>query len=241
MSVNKSDKLGKEKGKSKWKSMDYRAEGVKTIILDFDGTIHESIKIYGPAFRKCYKFLVELGCANEKYWSDEEISRWLGFTKEEMWNDFMPNLDTDIRYKAGGLIGKEMNSLLSGGHGVLYKGAIEVLVELKKRGYILVFLSNCSIAYRDMVREVFGLDTYFDYIYSSEEFGFIPKHEIFRKIKDSLDQEIIIVGDRYKDIEVGIENDVFTIGCLYGYGSKDELKDADVLIEDISELLDMLS
>lgn len=215
------------------------AEGVKTIILDFDGTIHESIKIYGPAFRKCYKFLVELGCAEEKHWPDEEIARWLGFTKEEMWNDFMPHLDTDIRHKAGGMIGKEMNSLLSGGHGALYKGAVEVLVELKRRGYTLVFLSNCSIAYRDMVTEVFGLEDYFDHIYSSEEFGFIPKYEIFRKINGSLKPEFAMVGDRYKDMEVGIENDVCTIGCLYGYGSSEELKDADMLVNDISELLDI--
>lgn len=212
---------------------------IRTIILDFDGTIHESIKIYGPAFRKCYGFLVDLGCAEEKEWTDEEISRWLGFTKEEMWKDFMPDLDTDIRHKAGGMIGKEMNRLLAGGSGVLYKGALEVLEELKRRGYVLVFLSNCSVKYRDMVTEAFELDRYFDHIYSSEEFGFIPKDEIFRKIRGSLEPGFAMVGDRHKDMMVGIGNDVYTIGCAYGYGTVEELKSADHLINNISELLDI--
>ncbi|SHI51949.1 phosphoglycolate phosphatase [Dethiosulfatibacter aminovorans DSM 17477] len=214
-------------------------EDVKTIILDFDGTIHESIKVYGPAFRKCYRFLVDLGCAEEKEWADGEIARWLGFTKEEMWKDFMPDLDTDIRHKAGGMIGKEMNSLLSGGKGVLYHGALEVLEGLKKRGYSLVFMSNCSVKYRDMVTEVFNLDRYFDHIYSSEEFGFIPKDEIFRMVSGSLKPGFAMVGDRHKDMEVGVGNDVCTIGCLYGYGNSEELKDADRLINDISELLEI--
>ena len=214
-------------------------ENTRTIILDFDGTIHESIKIYGPAFRKSYEILVEKGYAEKKVWFDYEIARWLGFTKEEMWKDFMPDLDDEIRNEAGSMIGREMSRLLAGGQGVLYKGAVEVLLELKKRGFILVFLSNCSIAYRDMVTEVFNLNRFFDHIYSSEEFGFIPKYEIFKKIKDSLQPEFAMVGDRHKDMEVGIENDVFTIGCLYGYGSRDELKDADLFINDISELLDI--
>lgn len=214
-------------------------ENIGTIILDFDGTIHESIRIYGPAFRKSYEILVEKGFAEEKVWTDEEIARWLGFTKEEMWKDFMPDLDDEIRNEAGSIIGKEMSSLLAGGEGVLYEGSIEVLMELKKRGYTLVFLSNCSIVYRDRVKDIFNLNRFFNHIYSSEEFGFIPKYEIFKKIKDSLRPKFAMVGDRHKDMEVGIENDVFTIGCLYGYGSREELKDADMLINDISELLNI--
>jgi phosphoglycolate phosphatase len=214
-------------------------ENIGTIILDFDGTIHESIRIYGPAFRKSYEILVEKGYAEEKVWTDEEIARWLGFTKEEMWKDFMPDLDDEIRNEAGSIIGKEMSSLLAGGEGVLYEGSIEVLMELKKRGYTLVFLSNCSMVYRDRVKDIFNLNRFFNHIYSSEEFGFIPKYEIFKKIKDSLRPKFAMVGDRHKDMEVGIENDVFTIGCLYGYGSREELKDADMLINDISELLNI--
>jgi len=33
-------------------------EGIKTIYFDYDGTLHNSNKIYAPAFRKAYDFLV---------------------------------------------------------------------------------------------------------------------------------------------------------------------------------------
>ena len=31
------------------------------IIFDYDGTLHNSIKIYGPAFRKAYEYLIKEG------------------------------------------------------------------------------------------------------------------------------------------------------------------------------------
>jgi len=46
----------------------------------------------------------------------------------------------------------------------------------------------------------------------------------------------VVVGDRFYDIEAGKENDCITIGCLYGYGNKSELKETDILIDNILRL-----
>jgi len=215
-------------------------ENVKTIFLDYDGTIHNSIKIYGSAFRKAYKYLVNEGAAPEKVWNDEEISYWLGFSSKVMWKEFMPNLDPNIRAKASKMIGQEMLRQINAGEAALYQESIETLRYLKEKGYNLVFLSNCSIGYRDKAREIFGLDEYFVEMACSEEYQYIPKYEILSKLKKKYPKDMVMVGDRFQDIEAGKKNGILTIGCNYGFHQPGELDYADMRIDNIKELKDLL-
>lgn len=211
-------------------------ENIKTIFLDYDGTIHNSIKIYGPAFRKAYNYLVNIGEAPEKKWNDEEISYWLGFSSKAMWKEFMPDIDTDIRDKASKIIGREMVSQINSRKAVLYPHAIETLRYLKAKGYNLVFLSNCSIGYRDKAKEIFGLNSYFVEMACSEEYDYISKHEILAKLKKKYPTDMVMIGDRFQDIEAGKKNNILTIGCNYGFHKLGELDEADIRIDSIKQL-----
>jgi phosphoglycolate phosphatase len=209
---------------------------IKTIFFDYDGTLHDSMKIYGPAFKKAYSYLVENKFAEPKEWADEEISHWLGYNSQEMWEIFMPNLPREIRDKGREIIGNEMKSLIEAGRAVLYEGAIETLSYLKNKGYHLVFISNCRRYYRDSHGKLFGLHNYFDDMICSEEYDFIPKYEILAKVKDRYPEEMVIVGDRKHDIEAGRKNHIYTIGCKYGFASEGELDNVDIVINNIKEL-----
>ncbi len=215
-------------------------ENVKTVFFDYDGTINESIKLYAPAFRKAYKFLVDKKLAEDREYTEEEIAYWLGFSSKEMWKKFMPDLDKKSREIASKIIGKEMEKQLAENKVALYNGAIDTLKYLKDKGYKLVFISNCGIYYRDMMKKSFHLDNYFQEMACSEEYKYIPKHEILYKIKEKYPKDMVIVGDRIHDIEAGKKNNIYTIGCNYGYGSKDELKEADVVIENIRDIKNIL-
>lgn len=209
---------------------------VKTIFFDYDGTLHDSMKIYGPAFRKAYSYLVENKLAESKEWSEEEISYWLGYNSLEMWKTFMPNLPKEIRDKCREIVGNEMKFLIEEGKAVLYEGAIETLDYLKNKGYHLVFISNCRRYYRDSHDRLFGLRNYFEDMVCSEEYDFIPKHEILARIKDHYPKKMAIVGDRKHDIEAGRNNNIYTIGCKYGFASEGELENVDIIINNITEL-----
>ncbi|WP_208560367.1 HAD family hydrolase [Marinilactibacillus kalidii] len=78
---------------------------VDTIIFDYDGTLHDSSHLYIPAFKKAYRFLVKEGQVEEKQFSDEDITKWLGYTKEEMWGTFQSELPTEYKEKASAMIG----------------------------------------------------------------------------------------------------------------------------------------
>lgn len=209
---------------------------IKTIFFDYDGTLHDSMKIYGPAFKKAYSYLVENKFAELKEWADEEISHWLGYNSQEMWEIFMPNLPKEIRDKGRQIIGDEMKFLIEEGRAVLYDGAIETLDYLKNKGYHLVFISNCRRYYRDSHAKLFGLHNYFEDMVCSEEYDFIPKYEILSKIKDRYPEEMVIIGDRKHDIEAGRKNHIYTIGCKYGFASEGELENVDIVINNITEL-----
>jgi phosphoglycolate phosphatase len=209
---------------------------IKTIFFDYDGTLHNSIKIYAPAFRKAYDYLVQLGYGKEREWSEREISHWLGFNPPEMWKTFMPGLEENIRNKCSSMIGEEMKSLIEKGAPQLYEGALDTLAYLKDKNYILVFISNCRTSYRDSHNLLFNLDKYFEDLVCSEEYSFIPKYEILSRIKGKYPGEMVIIGDRIQDIEAGKKNRIYTIGCSYGFSLKDELKEADLLINSVVEL-----
>ena len=141
---------------------------IRTIFFDYDGTLHNSIKIYAPAFIKAYDFLVENKLAQPRTWKEEEISYWLGYNSEEMWKAFMPSLSTELRKTCSGIIGDEMKLQIEMGIPLLYDGALETLQYLKNKNYKLIFISNCRIYYRDAHTKLFNLHDYFDELICSK-------------------------------------------------------------------------
>lgn len=209
---------------------------IKTIFFDYDGTLHDSIHIYEPAFQKAYIYLVEQGYAEKKDWTKKEISHWLGFNPSDMWKAFQPNLDDKIKQVCSEIISEEMKHQILCGSPKLYEGSLETLEYLKKKDYHLIFISNCKVYYMECHRKVFNLDHYFEDMFCSEQFSFMPKHEILKNIKDTYMEKMVIIGDRKQDMDAGIKNNLITIGCSYGYASKDELREADYIINDITEI-----
>ena len=212
---------------------------MKYIIFDYDGTLHNSIRIYEPAFKRAYDYLVNNGYAEEKVFKEDEVSRFLGLTARQMWNDFMPSLPEDEKKKCSLIIGEAMIQYIDEGQAELYDGTIETLVKLNELGYKLIFLSNCKVSYMKKHIEIFRLDKYFIDFYCSEDFDFNPKHEIFKVIKEKHQGDFIIVGDRFVDIEIAKKYNLYSIGCAYGYGNDKELKEADYIIDSINEILNI--
>jgi phosphoglycolate phosphatase len=47
----------------------------------------------------------------------------------------------------------------------------------------------------------------------------------------------VVVGDRKEDIDAGKRNNLTSVAAAYGYGTLDEFKEADIIINAITELL----
>lgn len=215
-------------------------EKIKTVVFDYDGTLHNSALSYIKSFQKAYKYLVDKNLAEKREFREEEITCWLGYNSREMWQLFMPRLSEEERNHAAEIIRRETFQIIKNRETSLYEGVPETLNYLKERGYHVLYLSNCRPTYRDIHKEVFQLDRYFEKMYCAGEYQFASKYEIFKEIMKEFPGDYLMAGDRYHDLEVGKYEAVYTAGCSYGFGTPEELAEADILIQDIRELKNLL-
>ena len=110
------------------------------------------------------------------------------------------------------------------------------LEKLKAAGKKLVVATSKPEEYSVKIINHFGLEKYFDYVCGScmdETRG--SKTEIISYaldrcgIDDSSDNDksrVLMIGDRFHDIEGAKNNQIKSCGVLYGFGSQEELKKA---------------
>lgn len=207
-----------------------------TLIFDWDGTLHNTLHLYGQAFRCAYQELVQLGYASPRYYSDEEVSVYLGMNAPDMWNTFMPELPQTAKQAASNRIGLEMVRLIEQGEAVLYDGVPAMLNQLRTQGHIMVFLSNCRHNYQEAHRRYFGLDRWFSGYFCCEDYEYRPKEEIFPYIAAQFPEPYLVIGDRASDFKVASTHGLKSIGCGYGFGTPEELDQADYVVQSCIEI-----
>lgn len=229
------DKLSKEILHLK----NYELKNVKSIIFDFDGTLHNTLKIYYPAFSYGVEFLREHGFAKDFELNEKNVSKFLGEKPIFAYDLIAKGADESLKREVMALVGKKMDENIKNGVGELYEGTIKVLEELSKN-YNLYILSNCRESYLDLALDVYNIKKYFKKCFAAETYAFIPKDEIIKKERQNINEEIIFVGDRHHDMEAAKKNELKSIFCTYGFGNAEEGKDANYKISSIGELLNLL-
>lgn len=129
----------------------------------------------------------------------------------------------------------------------IFDGVEEMLENLKKSGKKIILATSKPEKYAVQILEHFKINGYFDFVAGAtmDEKRNQKDQVIEYAIKecgiDNTD-EAIMVGDRKYDISGAHQFDIKAVGVLFGYGSKEELlnADADFLAEDIKELSKIL-
>lgn len=208
----------------------------RTLVFDYDGTIHDTMAIYGPAFREGYAWLTENGYAPRQDIPDARIAGWLGMNSRDMWDSFLPELPDRIKEEVSARVGRGMVERIGSHQARWYSGAKEALDKLRSDGYTMVVLSNCKKAYREANWEEFGMARWFREFYDCESYGFAPKTEIIREICKRFAPPYIIIGDRRSDMDCAAACKAPFIGCRYGFGRDGELQGADLFADLVTDL-----
>ncbi len=206
------------------------------LLFDYDGTLHESLRIYHPAVQAVRDELAAEGRLSPQIVSAAEAEAYIGMAPDEMWRRFAPSFTAEERSDAADRVGRHMARALAQGRARLYPGVRETLERLRESGHRLFLLSMCPHAYLEEHLAAFRMHDLFCEAMCGEDHGYRPKHEIVRQRMEQGNFRPVCIGDRLSDVEAGRKNRLPVVGCLYGYGSPEELKNCDVLIRDITEL-----
>ena len=157
------------------------------------------------------------------------------------------NVDVDDDLAEQALLGyRERFSVTGLFENHLFDDVTATLQELKKQGYKLFLATAKPEIYARQILQHFELLQYFDYPYGSELTGErTNKGDLIGYIlqQEKLDpMECLMVGDREHDIFGARRFGIETIAVEYGYGSQQELDEAQpkARIKNFAELLNVI-
>ena len=120
-----------------------------------------------------------------------------------------------------------------------------MLTSLSSSGARIAVATAKAHEYAREVIEASTLHQYIDHVYGSELDGTnVEKRDLIRHIlshEPAAAHEVVMIGDRYHDIDGARANGVANIGVIYGYGTEEELSHADVRIAHASDLIAALA
>lgn len=195
----------------------------KYILFDLDGTLTDS----GPGIIRSVQYALRaLGIREE---SEETLRSFIG---PPLYSSFMRYYGFD-RAGAEQAVAKYREYFTVQGmfENSVYDGIPELLSALCVDGSTLAIATSKPTVYARQIAEHFGIAAHFAFIGGSELDGSrIDKAEVIAYVLDGLGSpspdEVVMIGDREHDIMGAGSNSVFSVGVLYGYGSRRELEDA---------------
>jgi phosphoglycolate phosphatase len=125
----------------------------------------------------------------------------------------------------------------------VYPGIENLLKNLVTEGKFLFVATGKATDYALPILARFRLDHFFTKVYGTGMDGSMSdKKDLIAHIlrEQAIDpQDAVMIGDRHHDIFGARSNKVFSIGVLWGFGSRDELEKAgaDLIIETPDELI----
>ena len=210
----------------------------KTIIFDLDGTLINS----KPGIVKSFQYSLSRFNIVEKDLA--KIENFIGPPLKESFQNHY-KLDDKLSDKAVEYYREYYREKGIFDH-QLYSGIEELLKKLKQDNKRLFIATSKLEIFAKQIIDFFSLNSYFEIIVGEN-----PAKNIFQKtdaIKFVLDKnkdisttDVIMVGDREYDIVGAKNNNIDSIGVLYGYGSRQELQaaGADYLVKSVNELIDL--
>ncbi|THF83898.1 HAD family hydrolase [Cohnella fermenti] len=212
------------------------------MLFDLDGTLFKTESLLVTVQRRVFETLREEGLYTEPEPPIERLLGSLGMLLDHIWLRVMPDGSTEARQRANELLLQYELEELEAGVGELYEWVPETLRTLKERGIRLFVASNGLESYVKEVPRLRGIGDLFEGFYSAGEYETATKAELVRLLLEKHGiRSAWMIGDRSSDVDAGLRNGLFVVGCDYaGFRKEGELDGSGAVIREFPELLTLL-
>lgn len=126
----------------------------------------------------------------------------------------------------------------------LYDGMLELLKKLKENKVKIGVASSKPQIFIEKLLDHLDLIYYFDFLCGTtfDDCKHVGKKELVEKNMRNLGavdkDKVIMIGDRYFDIDGGNQAGVYSCGIIHGYGNREEFQEhnADFIVDDVKDL-----
>jgi len=194
------------------------------IVFDLDGTLTDSCELGHLLFKEVFR---RLGFGEI---SDEMADSFNGPSSDEVCR-IMGIEDRKAEYNA--LI-DEVETALVKSMGRIYPGVLEMLADLAPHAHLAI-LTNGSPVYCKTCIEEYGFAPYIGF-HAGFASGITKAMRIGMWERELGARRVIVVGDRSTDISNARAANAYAIGVTFGLGTREELRDADVLCDSAQQI-----
>ena len=191
-----------------------------TILFDLDGTLTDPAEgITNSVAYALSKFGINITDMSELYCFIgpplvDAFMRFYNFTEEQAKEAVGYYRE---HFRSVGILQNEM-----------FDGVPEMLSSLKQQGKTIALATCKPEPFADVILKHFDIYKYFDFLGGATFYGTrSQKGEVIAYVLEELKitdkKTVLMIGDRYHDIDGAKENDIDSVGVLFGYGDYEEL------------------
>ena len=211
----------------------------RNILFDLDGTLIDSKEGIINAIKYALQYL------DFEIPPTEELDKFIGPPIREPFEKYynLDKADTEIAVEKF----REFYKVTGVKQTSLYPGIIEMLKTLKNNGKKVLLVTSKTEFFARQILDNLGIFKYFDFVTGATFDGSRAKKGDLLKYTISKTgisaHESIMVGDKKHDIIGAKEVGMDSIGVLYGYGSLEELKDANAgfIASNVMDILEAIN
>jgi phosphoglycolate phosphatase len=205
----------------------------RTLLFDLDGTLTDNYTGIAASIRHA------LECLGAAPPPDAALHGCVGPPLRESFARLLDSTDAQLIERAVAHY-RERFAEVGWKENVVYAGVAGTLVELAARGARMYVCTAKPETFARRIVAHFGFAPYFRGVYGADLAGrFDDKSALMAHLiaTEAVDPAAAaMIGDRHHDIRAARANGVRAVGVLWGYGSREELADADALVAAPMEL-----
>ncbi|MBM7553961.1 HAD hydrolase-like protein [Thalassobacillus pellis] len=213
----------------------------QSLIFDMDGTLFQTDKILEISLDDAFSRLRSLN----KWDQETPIDKYreiMGVPLPKVWETLLPDHSVEEREQTDAYFLERLIENISRGKGALYPNVKEVFSYLKENDCSIYIASNGLTGYLEAIVSYYHLDEWVTETFSIQQIESFNKSDLVQGIikKYSITNGAV-VGDRLSDINAAKDNGLVSIGCNFDFAREDELSQANIVIDDLTELQTILS